>query len=172
MKSLYLIRHAKSSWDSPMIDFDRPLSLRGINDAHLVSNKLFNLLPNSFIVWSSNAKRAKETAVIMAENFRIPLDTIIFKRDLYTFDEQELQNQVKNCENKYDNLILFGHNDAITNFVNKFGNLFLENVPTSGVVHLEFDIDSWKDLKKGITKNTVFPSHIKHEQQFKSQSLH
>lgn len=82
MKSLYLIRHAKSSWDSPMIDFDRPLSLRGINDAHLVSNKLFNLLPNSFIVWSSNAKRAKETAVIMAENFRIPLETIIFKRDL------------------------------------------------------------------------------------------
>ncbi|RZJ62068.1 MAG: histidine phosphatase family protein, partial [Flavobacterium sp.] len=123
MKNLILIRHAKSSWDAPLMDIDRPLSKRGINDAHLMAGTVEEFLPKSYLVWSSNAQRAKNTAYIFAESLSIPIETIIFRDDLYTFDEKKLENIIKGCDNKYDNLILFGHNEAITNFVNTFGNL-------------------------------------------------
>lgn len=164
MKNLILIRHSKSSWQTPLNDVDRPLSSRGIRDAHLISSKIQSFLPKSYIVWSSNAKRAKESAIIYSQNLMIPFENIIFKDDLYTFDEKKLEQIIKKCENRYDNLILFGHNEAITNFVNKFGNLLIDNVPTSGFVSLQFDIDDWKDLTKGRTIKTVFPSHYRNEQ--------
>jgi phosphohistidine phosphatase len=71
----------------------------------------------------------------------------------------------------YNSLIIFGHNEAITKFVNKFGDLLIDNVPTSGVVSLQFDIKDWKNLSKGKTLNTVFPSHYKHEQ-YKSKQIY
>ena len=171
MKNLILIRHAKSSWEIPLRDIDRPLSKRGIYDAHLISTKINDFLPKTFVVWSSVAKRAKETALILTQNLGIPNETIFLKEGLYTFDESQLEEEIKKCENKYDNLILFGHNEAITNFVNKFGNLFIDNVPTTGFVSLEMQIQDWKELKKGKTVKTIFPSHFKHEQ-YKPQSIH
>lgn len=164
MKKLILIRHSKSSWDIPLNDIERPLSKRGIFDAHLIASKISDLLPKSFLVWCSSAKRTKETALIFSQNLAFLNENITIKEDLYTFDVEKLVEIIKKCENKYDNLIIFGHNDAITNFVNKFGNLLIDNVPTSGVVSLEFDIKEWKNLKKGKILNTVFPSHYKHEQ--------
>lgn len=164
MKNLILIRHSKSSWDLPVNDIERPLSKRGIHDALLISSNIETSLPKSFIVWSSSAKRARESAMIYSQNLTIPFETIIIKDELYTFDEKRLEEIIKKCENRYDNLILFGHNEAITNFVNKFGSLFIDNVPTSGFVSMQFDIDDWTHLKKGETIKTVFPSHYKNEQ--------
>jgi len=161
MKNLILIRHAKSSWDAPLIDKDRPLSKRGISDAHLVASEVEEYLPKSYIVWSSTAQRAKNTAYIFAENLSIPLETITFKDDLYTFDEKALENVIKSCDNQFDNLILFGHNGAITNFVNIFGNRAVENVPTAGFVSLSFDENDWKDITKGTTETLLFPSDLK-----------
>ncbi len=171
MKNLILIRHSKSSWQTPLNDVDRPLSTRGIHDAHLISSKVQSYLPKSFIVWSSIAKRAKESAIIYSQNLMIPFENVILKEDLYTFDEKKLVQIIKKCENRYDNLILFGHNEAITNFVNKFGNLLIENVPTSGFVSLQFDIDDWTLLAKGKTIKTVFPSHYKNEQ-YTTEQIH
>ncbi|ESU24963.1 phosphohistidine phosphatase SixA [Flavobacterium enshiense DK69] len=161
MKNLILIRHAKSSWKAPLKDLDRPLSKRGIGDAHLTSHAVDRFLPKTFIVWSSPARRAKETAMIYAQNLAIPLETIMYKEDLYTFDESSLENTIKNCENKYDNLILFGHNEAITNFVNKFGDHYIDNVPTSGFVSLKFEEEDWKNIQRGKIVKTVFPSQLK-----------
>ena len=161
MKNLVLIRHAKSNWDAPLKDIDRPLSKRGIGDAHITSHHIDKYLPKTFIVWSSPARRAKETAMIYAQNLAIPLETIIYKDDLYTFDERGLENAIKSCENKYDSLILFGHNGAITDFVNKFGDRYIDNVPTSGVVSLTFEEDDWKDIHKGKIQKAVFPSPLK-----------
>ena len=161
MKNLILIRHAKSSWEAPLVDKDRPLTQRGINDAHLIASEIESLLPKSYIVWSSTAQRAKNTAYIFAETLSIPLETIIFKDDLYTFDEKSLENVIKSCNNQFDNLILFGHNGAITNFVNTFGNLAVENVPTAGFVSLSFQENDWKDIRKGKTEKVLFPSELK-----------
>lgn len=161
MKNLILIRHAKSSWDAPLIDKDRPLSKRGINDAHLIAANIENYLPDTYIVWSSTAQRAKNTAYIFAETLSIPQDTILFKDSLYTFDEKSLEKIIKTCDNQYDNLILFGHNDAITNFVNTFGDQFVGNIPTSGFVHISFAEDNWADIKKGKIKKLLFPRDLK-----------
>ncbi|KAF2330713.1 SixA phosphatase family protein [Flavobacterium daemonense] len=161
MKNLILIRHAKSSWEAPLKDFDRPLMKRGILDAHEVSSNISKYLPKTYIMWSSSAARASETALIFAQNISYPLESIIFKDELYTFDDKQLEKVIKSCDNSFDSVILFGHNEAITNFVNKFGDVFIENVPTSGFVSLQFDSDSWEALNKGKTHKTIFPKDLK-----------
>lgn len=163
MKNLIIVRHAKSSWDAPLRDFDRPLQTRGIQDAHLVSLNLADVLPKTFMIWSSPAKRASETALIFAQNISYPVESIVYKEELYTFDERQLEKTVRSCSDDYDNVILFGHNEAITNFVNKFGDIFIDNVTTSGVVSLTFDADNWSDIGKGRTLKVVFPRDLKNE---------
>ncbi len=161
MKNLILIRHAKSSWDTPLKDIDRPLEQRGMKDAHLVSLNIFNYLPQTFVIWSSIAKRASDTAIIFAQNILYPIESIIYKKELYTFDENQLEKTIKSIDDSYDSVIIFGHNAAITNFVNKFGDVFIDNVPTTGFVSLEFDTDYWKQIKKNKTKQIISPKDFK-----------
>lgn len=163
MKTLILIRHAKSSWKVPLRDKDRPLSPRGIQDAHRMADSIQSDLPRTFSIWSSTASRAKETALIIAQTVHYPLESIHYHDDLYTFCEIQLTDFVKNCDNKWDNLILFGHNDAITNFVNKFGDQYIENVTTAGMVALDLDILQWSDLRQGRTRKVLFPRDLNND---------
>ena len=161
MKNLILIRHAKSSWEAPLHDKDRPLTSQGMQNAHLVSSHISGVLPKTYTIWSSTAERAVETALIFAQNINFPLESIIYKDDLYTFDERKLEKIIKFESNGNDNIIIFGHNEAITNFVNKFGDVYIDNVPTAGFVHIEFDNESWDSINDGKTKKTVFPRDLK-----------
>ncbi|MBW4362249.1 SixA phosphatase family protein [Flavobacterium taihuense] len=161
MKNLILIRHAKSSWEAPLHDKDRPLTSQGMQSAHLVSSHITKALPKTFSVWSSTAERAVETAMIFAQNINFPLESIIYKDELYTFDERKLEKVIKSYSNGYDSIIIFGHNEAITNFVNKFGDVYIDNVPTAGFVHIEFNNDSWDTISKGKTKKILFPRDLK-----------
>ena len=161
MKNLILIRHAKSSWDAPLHDKDRPLTAQGMQSAHLVSSHVIEYLPKTFSIWCSTAERAIETAMIFAQNINFPLKSILFKEELYTFDESKLEKVIKSYNNGYDNIIIFGHNEAITNFVNKFGDVYIDNVPTAGFVHLEFENDSWNEINNGKTKKMLFPRDLK-----------
>jgi phosphohistidine phosphatase len=161
MKNLILIRHAKSSWDAPVQDKDRVLAQRGVRDAHLVAKNISNFIPKTNLIWSSTAKRASETAVIFAQIQMWPLESIVFKDELYTFDSAKLEKIIKSCDNSYENVILFGHNEAITEFVNKFGDVFIDNVPTAGFVSLSFDADSWSTIRKGKTNKVLFPRDLK-----------
>ena len=161
MKQQMLVRHAKSSWDAPLRDFDRPLTSNGIHDAHLVSSEISKHIPKMYLLWSSPAKRAVETAVIFAQNISFPVESIVFKEELYTFDGKKLEEIIKSCPDVYDNLIVFGHNEAITNFVNKFGNIFVDNVSTSGFVKIIFENTSWNNIENGITKKVIFPRDLK-----------
>ena len=161
MKNLILVRHAKSSWEVPIRDKNRGLTSQGIKDAHLVSTDVKDLIPKTFTICSSTAKRAKDTALIFTQNFAYPLDSIIYKEDLYTFDENKLEKFVKSFSNSCETLILFGHNNAITDFVNKFGDEFIENVPTSGFVHMKFEIGGWKNINRGKINRTVFPKNLR-----------
>ena len=161
MKKLFLIRHAKSSWQAPLRDYDRPLMKSGIHDAHLVSTNILNDIPNTYLMWSSAAKRASETAIIFAQNISYPIESIVFKEELYTFDESKLEQIIKSCPNDYDNLILFGHNEAITNFVNKFGNILIDNVTTSGFVSINFETNNWNTIENGKTIKIIFPRDLK-----------
>jgi len=161
MKNLILVRHAKSNWDAPLSDKDRSLNKRGIDDAHLVSENISAALPKTFIIWSSTAKRASETAMIFTQNMSCPVESIIFKDDLYTFDSKQLEKTIKSCNNDYDCVILFGHNEAITDFVNKFGDAFIDHVPTAGFVSINFDNDTWESINKGTIEKVIFPKDLK-----------
>jgi phosphohistidine phosphatase len=161
MKNLILIRHAKSILETPIQDIDRPLLQRGIMDAHLVSSSILKYIPKTFLLWSSVAKRAADTALIFAQNISFPIENIVYKDDLYTFDENQLEKVIKSCDNLYESVILFGHNEAITNFVNKFGDSFIPNVPTSGFVSIQFGVNHWDKIDKGKTQKIVFPKDLK-----------
>lgn len=161
MKTLILIRHAKSSWKHNVIDHERPLNNRGVNDAELVSNHLKknNLIINKLL--SSDAVRAKTTANAFISNLKIDKNLVELNHDLYDFSGYNLINTIKAVDASINNLMVFGHNHAITHFVNTYGDKYIENVPTCGVTIIEFNIDNWAGLIKGKTVSTVFPKDLK-----------
>ena len=161
MKHLYLVRHGKSSWKHDVGDHQRPLKKRGFNDANLVSNHLKSIINLPERIISSDANRALTTAKIFISNFGIDENEIIQNTDLYDFSGGALIDAIKSCDDSIDILMIFGHNYAMTNVVNSYGSKYISNVPTSGFTHIEFEINSWKDLKKGNTKLTVFPRDLK-----------
>lgn len=161
MKKLTLVRHAKSSWEHNVIDHERPLNEKGFSDAHQLSVYLKTRNLKADAVLSSDAIRAKTTASIFLENLKIDASLMQLNHDLYDFSGSNLVSVIKSCSNKVNNLMVFGHNHAITAFVNTFGSKFIDNVPTCGVVTIEFDIDNWNDLNKGKTINTLFPRDFK-----------
>ncbi|MFM9989737.1 SixA phosphatase family protein [Flavobacterium sp.] len=160
MKSIILIRHAKSNWNKPVIDKERILTDKGIENIKKIAIKTKKYLPENFTIISSTANRASQTALLFCNQILIDENKIEFKDNLYTFDENQLEKEIKKCDNNIENLILFGHNEAITNFVNKFGDKYIINVPTAGFVYLQFEQNSWKDINKGKTIQTIFPKEI------------
>lgn len=160
MKNVTLIRHGKATQDFGFIDFDRPLIQAGIENSRLVAKKLPENYFNEAIIWSSASKRASETAITFANCLNYDLNLINFEIELYTFDSIELEKIIKFTSNSIQNLIIFGHNSAITDFVNKFGDIYIENVPTSGLVSINFQTDNWKSITNGKTIQTIFPSQI------------
>ncbi|WP_282123475.1 SixA phosphatase family protein [Algibacter mikhailovii] len=161
MKTLILIRHAKSSWNFDVIDHQRPLNKRGLNDADLVSTYLAESNPKIDMLLCSDAKRTRLTSDFFISKLSIDSDRIVFNHELYDFDGRSLENVIKHCAPSTNNLMVFGHNHAVTFFVNKFGNKYIENVPTCGVVIINFDISDWSDLTKGETIQIIFPKQLK-----------
>lgn len=161
MKKLILIRHAKSSWEYDVIDHQRPLKERGYKDAALVSKALQKLNLNIDLVLCSDAVRTRMTSEIFISELNINPEIVKLNHDLYDFSGNDLIRTIKSCDTTVNTLMVFGHNHAITDFVNTYGSTFIDNVPTSGVVIIEFDIDNWKALKPGITQNTFFPRNFK-----------
>lgn len=160
MKNLILIRHAKSSWEEPEIDSKRDLTTKGMLKAAKVALFTKNRVSPDAVVWSSHAKRAHKTAILFLKNWEWNLDKIEIVNELYTFDSLELEQIVKSCPNDCNYLILFGHNNAITDFVNKFGDVFIDNVPTAGFVSINFDTESWSKISKGKTIEIIVPRDI------------
>lgn len=160
MKNIVLIRHAKSSWEFSVSDFERPLLQKGIDNSYKVAEVAQNYFTENALIWVSSAKRTQETAKIFMPFFKVNTKNINVRKDLYTISLTELEQIVKSCSNDYNFLILFGHNNAITDFVNKFGDVFIDNVPTSGLVSITFDTDCWSTISNGTTDKIIFPSHL------------
>lgn len=161
MKTLIVIRHAKSSWEFDVIDHERPLKKRGINDARLIATKLksYNINPDKVLV--SDATRTKLTAQIILPLLNIPDNKVVFEHKLYDFSGKDLVNVIKSCDDAVNTLMVFGHNHAITAFVNTYGDVFIDNVPTCGVVILKFNDDKWSKITLGKTAHTIFPRDLK-----------
>ena len=162
MKKLYIVRHAKSSWEYQNIgDIDRPLKKRGINDAHLMSKVLAKKMERPDFFISSVANRALHTAVIFCQNFNYPFTHLKIKKELYSFSDSYLVKTVKALDDSFDSVIIFSHDHGINTFVNKFGSKPIAHVPTCGVVGISFEEKHWKDIKKGTTLLVEFPKNHK-----------
>jgi len=157
MKTIYFIRHAKSSWDSPISDVDRPLNERGYNDAHHIGEELHKKKIKVDAAYCSVANRAKSTANIIAFKLGIEEEDIIESGDLYDFDGNKVINFVKKIPNEQENVLIFGHNPAFTNIVNQYGSVEFDNLPTCGVVVIKFDIKNWEEISKGETDFYILP---------------
>ena len=148
MKRLYLARHAKSSWDYPELsDFERPLNKRGKRDAPFMGKILKDLRIMPDIIVSSPALRAYFTARIIANRIEYPLDEIVTSETIYEADASELIELIQSVDDEYDSLMLFGHNPSLTETSNFLSDKSLNNIPTSAVVCIEFDVDNWEDVK-------------------------
>lgn len=161
MKKVVLIRHAKSSWEYNLPDHKRPLNERGFKDANLLSLAVKLNFERPDAAFSSHAVRAKTTAEIFMKNLEIAPSFLKINTELYDFSGNGLVSVIKQLPDTMQSVMLFGHNHAFTYFVNAYGNLHIDNVPTCGLVIIEFDIDKWSNLSKGNTTFTLFPRELK-----------
>ena len=151
MKRLYLVRHAKSSWDDPdLSDIDRPLNKRGKKDAPIMGERLKNehkAKPDLII--SSPAKRAIRTARIIAKELGYSEEKIEIKDSLYASGVTAMLNVIHYLDDSLDEVMLFGHNPDLTSLANYLSNQQVDNIPTCGVFCVDFDVKSWQDIEKG-----------------------
>ena len=161
MKTLYLLRHAKSSWKHDLGDHKRPLKGRGKRDAMLVSDHIKTKVaaPQKMIV--SDATRAQMTARYFKDAWNISDNDFILNHDLYDFSGQQVMEVIKSIDNSLDRVMIVGHNHAFTSIVNMLGDNYTDNLPTCGFVEIEFSVDDWNNANYGITKQMVFPRDLK-----------
>jgi phosphohistidine phosphatase len=145
MKKLYLIRHAKSSWDDlSLSDFQRVLNKRGEGDAPLMAKALNDEGIKPELIISSPAIRAKTTAKIIANGIGYEKD-IAFKDSIYESSDFNLMMVIKELDDALESVMIVGHNPALTDVINKISDFSLHNLPTCGMVALELE-NGWADL--------------------------
>lgn len=149
MKTLFLVRHAKSDWsDHNFDDHERPLNQRGLRDAPLMAQrlKLLNIPVDEII--SSTALRAYSTAKIFAEFLDYPLPRIRQEEGLYKADIKAFLEFITSRPASKDVIIIFGHNPTLTEMVEYLADHTFSKLPTCGVAMIAFDIDDWKLVSK------------------------
>lgn len=157
MKYLYLIRHAKSSWDNPsQSDFERTLNERGFNDAPQMAMllKSKNVIPD--LILSSPATRALTTAEIFAQHLNYSLEEIKTDENIYEASTRNLTEVVSEIDNGFGTVFLFGHNPGISNFANFLSSKMVEDFSTCTIAGLELNIDSWSKLERHCGKLILF----------------
>lgn len=150
MKTLYIVRHAKSSWDNPELsDFERPLNERGKRDAPRMAKRLKEKDLHPDIVISSPAKRALSTARRICKVLGFSKDNIRTDRRLYHADDEMMLSVIREVPSKANKLVIFAHNPGLTDFVNSINDedLDIDNVPTCGVVAFSFNTENWSSIQ-------------------------
>ena len=164
MKTLYLVRHAKSSWKYPNLDdFERPLNKRGRKNAPFMGSVLKKLKVAPDLVISSPANRAAMTARIIAAAISYPLENILYSETIYEFSENVLIHVVKQIDDAVNKAMVVGHNPAINGLANYIGDQPISNIPTCGVFCVELDISSWAKIGEHCGKLKFFEFPKKHD---------
>lgn len=146
MKKLYIIRHAKSSWgDAELNDFERPLSKRGKANAPMMGERLKKKGIMADIIISSPAKRAKSTAEMIAKEVGYE-KKVLFDENIYESSVATLRKILTALDDKQSTVFLVGHNPELNMLVDYYVK-FYENIPTCGVVEIEFKCDKWAEIE-------------------------
>jgi len=163
MRYLFLIRHAKSSWNVPGLrDFDRPLNERGLHDAPLMAELLQAQKIRPDLIVSSPAKRAITTARFFAEGLGFAPESIVQNANIYDAFATDILQIISELPNSAQTVFLFGHNPTFTDVANRFTDQFIGNIPTCGVVCIESSASEWTDFSAGNARviAQLFPKEV------------
>ena len=156
MKKLFLLRHAKSSWDDPALgDFDRPLSKRGISNAILLSKYLDKQKISFDLVLSSPSERTQSTSDLVL-SYCNPAPTILLKEDIYHASVSSLSQLIKGQ--------VIGHNPGLHILIESLAHESIIKLPTCAFAKLT-NFNHWKDLDTGILdlELLITPKELKHD---------
>jgi phosphohistidine phosphatase len=147
MKVVYLIRHAKSSWEHPGVsDFDRPLNERGKRDAPRMAEKLRARGATIQFILSSTARRAVRTAEAFARVNGIGMEDIEKMDELYLAPPERYRQAIEELDDRYERVAIVGHNDGISDFANELGVARIDSMPTCSVLAVSADTSHWRDF--------------------------
>ncbi len=145
MKTLTIVRHAKSSWNEPgLSDRERPLNTRGKRDAPVMGKRIADAGIRPSLIVSSPATRAWTTAQVIAEQLSYPVEFLQRETDLYLASLNDLLDVVVAQDEGFNSMMIVGHNPGLTDFVNYLSPGLTSNLPTAGVVSVSIDQDHWK----------------------------
>ena len=157
MKTLIMVRHAKSSWAEPgLSDFNRPLNDRGKKDGPNMARRLKKKSITIDLFMSSPAKRAKRTAELFADELEYPQDKILLIPELYEASVVDFNKVISTTPDSVNTIILFSHNPGITAFANTLSNAKIDNMPTCAVFAITMGSDKWLDFAKEEKKFLFF----------------
>lgn len=147
MKELIIIRHAKASDDYFTIpDYDRPLKSRGISQAYEMSKNLVHKGVKPDLIIASPAARALHTAYIFAATLNYPYEKIRLEKSIFEAYVEHLLTIFEQVDDTYNQVLLVGHNPALTHLSNYLLDSHINEIPTCGMVSIHLEVDSWKDM--------------------------
>lgn len=148
MKSVIIIRHAKSSWDNiGESDFDRPLNDRGKEDAPKMANRLLERKVSIDAFISSSAKRARKTAALFIKEFNGDKEDILLVPELYLAGPDAFYEAIAKAPSSAKTIALFGHNPGITEFANDLTDVRIDDMPTCAIFAVKADIKDWSEFR-------------------------
>jgi len=163
MKTLYLVRHAKSAWgDAALSDEQRPLLKEGISRTKKVIKYMKSKQAIPEVIFSSHAVRAIETARLIANGLDIHSSHIKIIEQIYFCDEEQLYQLIFSIPDNYKSVMMVGHNPAMTQLANRFMKEKMDFLPTSSVVCVEFNTKSWNEVPLASWESpwTVYPKML------------
>ena len=157
MKTLTLLRHAKSSWkDASLPDCERPLNRRGQRDAPVMAERIREAGIRPSLILSSPAARAWTTAKAIAHEIGYPAEFLQQEDRLYHASVRSLLKVIAEQDTGFNNLMIVGHNPGLTDFTNYLSPDLTDNIPTCGVVSFEIDREDWRLDGSAETRLTIF----------------
>ena len=158
LKTLLLIRHAKSSWDDAgLTDYERPLNERGKKDAPAMAERLYErgIKIDAFV--TSPARRARKTAEQFAKRYKKEKEDLLLKTELYMASDEAFNSVVEKLNDDIDCVAIFSHNPGITDFANSLtDDIRIDNIPTCGIFGVSIEAKKWNKFKEAKKKFLFF----------------
>ncbi len=163
MKTLVIFRHAKAEKNDLVQDYDRGLTDRGKTEAFEMTKRLLKKGFKPDFIISSSAKRTHKTARIIAEHFSYDEKKIDLNSQIYNANVEDLLHIIRELDDKYNKVVLVGHNPTVTGMIGYLTPNFIEHLPTSGCAEIQFDVKTWKMIMQlsGNLSFVDFPSNDK-----------
>jgi len=164
MKTIYFLRHAKSSWrDDALSDIDRPLNKRGLENTPMMARHFRKLKVKPQLIIASPSKRTMTTALMIAERIGYEEKNIKIDMELYGANVAQIAQLIYYLDEPLNKVMLVGHNPAFTLLVDYFTGKPIDNMPTCGLVQIDFAVNSWHDVvpKAGKLELFEYPKKVK-----------